>query len=271
MNEADGKTAGQGSEPDDDDQDLAALFNAEDKSPPELLSARILAAAHEAVSADNAGNDAPVKADEANSTVTRFQRWQTSGRWMAMAASVLLAVTIVPVLMRSPDSAMESDAIDSSRMKAVQESLSLSADSVPPAAVEAELSEPQAGAQLQREAAPMSSSPTPVATPSASMVPAIQARKRSALADGVGSADDNQGDVEEEVLSESERAIDEDAPAMMEKTAADTDFRNTPQSWMEHIRQLQEDERYDDAVVEYEMFRRRYPMHEPDFSVPLRP
>ncbi len=268
MNEDDGKTAGQGPEPDGDDQDLAALFNTGDKSPPELLSARILAAAHEAVSADHANDDAQVKADEANATVTRLQRWQTSGRWMAMAASVLLAVTLVPVLMRSPDSAMESDAIDSSRMKAVQESLSMSADSVAPA-VEADLSEPQAGAQLQREAAPMSTSPAPVAAPSASMMPAIQARKRSVLADGVGQGGEVQESVEEEVLSESERAIDEDAGSIERETAVDEGFRDTPQSWVERIRQLEADGRYEDAVVEYEMFRGRYPGFEPGFSGPL--
>jgi len=223
MNHSDDKTGEQPDEPGRDDQDLAALFNADKAAVPEFLNARILAAAHDAVATDKAEPPATTHETTPPPPVSR-NGWQHSGRWMAMAASVILVVAVAPLMLRSPESTLQTEAVDASTLKAVEQSVSVSADSAAPENEADEMASPS-GAATMREAAP-------VATPAAPMMPAIQAQKRS--------------------------------------LSRELSFRDTAQSWLAHIRQLQEDERYDDALTEYQLFRRRHPEYEPGFTLPLR-
>ncbi len=277
MNESDGKTPeeAQGPKgtqesqeprepqgPDHDDQDLAALFEAEATAPPELLSARILAAAHEAVE-----HEPKTSADESITPDKHIQRWKHAGRWMAMAASVLLAILVTPLLLRAPESVMEADAVDTSRMKAVQQSLdSNTAATVAPMDIQASDSR----LQPQQEAAPMALSPTPEARSPAPMVQELQTQKRSVQVDRAAAADDFQGMAGEDALNDSEPFQEEESLSADREGSTETMFRNSPESWVTHIRQLQEDGNFDEAVAEYEVFRERYPDHEPDFTGPLR-
>lgn len=251
------RTPGQTPDAGRDDHDLAALFAADKNSPPAFLNKTILAAAHEAVTADD--NTAPEQASVFNDAPSppTGRRWQTSGGWMAMAASVILAVTVVPLMLRAPDSSLNPGSADLPTMQAVEESMSLTSDSDTRAP---ENIDADAAPAMMPEAAPSTAPPTP-------MLPAIQLQRRSTFSDHAATEDEMAGAA---LTKEAGIAEDEGSANPADETAPDVSFRDTPQRWLAHIRQLLLDERYDDALAEYQSFRRLHPKHEPDFRVPVR-
>ncbi|MGQ7843492.1 hypothetical protein ACUNV4_03365 [Granulosicoccus sp. 3-233] len=276
MSEDEGKMPDQGLPSDDDGQDIGAMLDAGNEVVPHSLNQQILSAAREAIAnestADSVTTPLPTEVTQLQPRRSANHRWQTRNRWIAMAASVILAVTVVPLMLRSPDSSLDNSA-ELASQKMLQRSIAISLDS---AADGLEVDESQSLTSFVRESMPStnpstdssaSTSSAPIArsssprlqTPEASpVVPAIRAQKRSAPADAAaGPATD--------------LAADSDERSSADKSTGDSDFRKTPDSWVARIRQLQKDGRYDEAIEEYELFRGRYPNHEPELSAPRRP
>ena len=114
----------------------------------------------------------------------------------------------------------------------------------------------------------MALSPAPEARSPAPMVQELQMQKRSVQVDRAAAADDFQGMADKDALNDSEPFPQEESVSADREGSTEAAFRNSPESWVAYIRQLQEDGSFDEAVAEYEVFRERYPDHEPEFSKP---
>ncbi len=97
--------------PDADDQDLTRLFDAQPDRVPEALDTLILTAAKEAV---------------ADPAVTGPKRRGTAIKsWFAVAATLLLGITLTPLLLQTPESALDRPASTGSTLEAVATSVSM--------------------------------------------------------------------------------------------------------------------------------------------------
>ena len=200
--------------PDADDQDLTRLFDARQDRVPEALDTLILAAAKEAVA-------------EPVATVRKPRGTAIKG-WFAVAATLLLGITITPMLLQAPESALDRTG---SSLKAVEESVSMTAE---PAARVMQDSESDVMDSAAREAAPMS-----LASP---VMPAIQTQSRKA-------------------------AISSSSVAQEKRVSEVEDYRRSAKNWLEHIHVLIDEGQSARAQTEYDLFRKAFPDYAPDFTL----
>ena len=203
--------------PDADDQDLTRLFDARQDRVPEALDTLILAAAKEAVSE-------PV-------ATLRKPRGTAIKGWFAVAATLLLGITITPMLLQAPESALDRTASTGSSLKAVEESVSMTAE---PAAHLMQDSESDVMDSAAREAAPMS-----LASP---LMPAIQTQSRKA-------------------------AISSSSVAREKRVSEVEDYRRSAKNWLEHIHVLIDEGQSARAQTEYDLFRKAFPDYAPEFTL----
>ncbi len=202
--------------PDAEDQDLTRLFDAQQEQVPEALDKLILTAAKEAV---------------AEPAVTGQKRRGTAIKsWFAVAATLLLGITLTPLLLQAPESALDRTASTGSTLKAVESSVSMTAESslhVP------QNSESDAADSIARDEASRSIS--------RSLLPAIQAPSGTAV-------------MTSNALARQKRVIEAE------------EYRRSPMSWVGQIRTLIKEKQLARARTEYELFRKSYPKFAPDFA-----
>ncbi len=204
-----------------DDQDLTRLFDAQQDRVPEALDRFILTAAKDAVA-------------EPSATVQK-RRGTVIKSWFAVAATLLLGITITPLLLQAPESALDRTASTGSTLKAVEESVSMTAE---PAARVMQHSETDVMDSAEREEAPMSMT-SPV-------MPAIQSQSRKA-------------------------AISSSSVAQEKRVSEPEDYRRSPKNWLEQIRVLMKEGQPAMARTEYDLFRKAFPDYAPDFTLNSAP
>ncbi len=95
-----------------DDEDIASVFNQQSLSPENALDTIILAAAQDALYAEGSPNPRKASSEEpahAKSAPAQYSSFH-GNRWMqfaATAAVIVMAITIVPVVLKSPDYAIK--------------------------------------------------------------------------------------------------------------------------------------------------------------------
>jgi hypothetical protein len=235
--------------PEPDDADLTRLFAAQTDAPPATLDALILAAARDAVS-DRARD--PVSSTAANDPSQRAARGPRPAimGWFAVAATVVLGLSLAPRLLQSPGSALGEQA---------------------PAQIQGS---PPAQAFEPSSAQVFSPSPSPQQAQNS------QFAQRSALT-GV-----QVSRPESAVPGESREAIIQDAQArnylrkseagsqagisntyITDEAQVPEDYRKSPETWMKQIRTLVKDGHQAKAEEELDAFRQVHPDHEPGFRV----
>lgn len=207
--------------PDSDDQDLTRLFDAQRDQAPETLDRFILTAAKQAVA-------------EPSNTVQK-RRGTTIKSWFAVAATLLLGITITPLLLQAPESALEHTTSSGSTLHAVEESISMTAE---PSIREMQNSESDGADSVAQDEVPMSMT-SPV-------MPAIQTQSRKA-------AISNSSVAQEKRFSEAE------------------EYRRSAKNWLEQIRVLMKDGQPARARTEYDLFRKAFPDYAPDFTLDSAP
>ena len=207
--------------PDADDKDLTRLFNTQQDRVPEALDSLILAAAKEAVAQ-------PAVTD-------RKRRGTVIKSWFAVAATLLLGISVTPLLLQAPESALDRTASTGSTLKAVEESVSMTAE---PSVRQMRNSESNAADSAAQNEAPML-----ITSP---VMPAIQTQSRKAIIS-------SSSDAQEKRVSETE------------------DYRLSAKNWLEHIRVLIKEEQPAKARSEYDLFRKAFPDYAPDFALDSAP
>ncbi len=203
--------------PDADDQDLTRLFDTQQDRVPEALDRFILAAAKDAVAKPSA-------------TVQK-RRGKVIKGWFAIAATLLLGITITPMLLQAPESALEHTTSSGSTLQAVEESVSMTAE---PNARMMQDSESDSADSVAQDEAPMS-----MTSP---MMPAIQAQSRKA-------------------------AISSSSAAQEKRVSEVEDYRRSAKNWLEHIHVLIDEGQSARAQTEYDLFRKAFPDYAPDFTL----
>lgn len=238
-----------GKEP--DDHDIAALFDAQPLSLPEELDATILAAAKKVIT------ESPSTA-ESKFTIKPLSK--TTNRWFALAATVVVGVSVAPLLLKSPESSLNAPSVVSS----------VATSSAPAEVIaEKEIAGPApliasddngddnggaAGDLLLEERESLAVSDESVtADVTAKTIQSSTARIASPAASSATSLAASSA-----LMSESDRTL--------EKTA-NYDYRNTPDAWVKEILRLESTGNNKQASVEYELFRDKHPDVEPEFKL----
>lgn len=113
-----------------DDRDIESLFKAQDIVPPAELDESILAAARQSVSVDGqpleSGQPPVSKRQAVALKPTRFATIQQRNRWLSVAATVVVAVALAPLLLNSPESEISHTVVESARTLSVEKDSALS-------------------------------------------------------------------------------------------------------------------------------------------------
>lgn len=217
------------SEAEIDDQDIADLFRAQARlgsiRPGATLDARVLSAARQALS-DSEMPRAPGR---------------TRHRWFALAASVILGITVAPLLIQSPES--ELSTVENRGFEA-DTALSLTQTS-PAADVDVSLT--------HRPGPPAFSAPE--LNEQSSSSPGIDRRLVPAAQSAAGQTTSRTATVSFSKVPTV--AVTGDTAT----GAAASDYRETPDDWMAHLRQLQKTGQTELFVMELRLFRQRFPDH----------
>ncbi len=206
---------------DSDDQDLTRLFDAQQDRVPEALDRFILAAAKDAV-------------EEASTTVQK-RRGTAIKSWFAVAATLLLGITVTPLLLQAPESALDRTASTGSTLKAVEESVSMTAEQPVRQMRDSESDTADSAAQNE--------SPMSITSP---VMPAIKAQSRTTVT--------RSGSLGKE-----------------KRVTGDEDYRRSAKNWLAHIRVLIKEEQPVKARTEYDLFRKTFPDYAPDFTLDSAP
>lgn len=106
-----------------EDDDMASLFTAQNVNVPKDLKQSVLVQAERKLLMDTAidsndavTNDRPVHNSSLHANVIAAERTQqhrlhSRSRWLAVAATMLMAVAIAPLLINTPDSALDTDSV----------------------------------------------------------------------------------------------------------------------------------------------------------------
>lgn len=202
--------------PDADDQDLTRLFDAQEERVPQALDDLILTAAKEAVAAP------AVTGQKRRSQVIR------SG--LAVAATLLLGITLTPLLLQSPESVLDRAVPTEPMLKVVERPVSISAESSLQVLQNSESD--AANSIVQDETTTFISR---------SLLPPNQASNGTAMMTSSASA-------------RQQRVIDAE------------EYRRSPISWEEQIRTLMNENQLARARTEYHLFRKSYPYFSPGFA-----
>lgn len=203
------------------DQDLTRLFDAQQEAVPEALDTLILTAAKDAV---------------AEPAVTVQPRGGIPVRgWFAVAATLLLGFTLVPLLLQDPESSLDAPQSSGSTREALKESVSMKTE--PAVRVMLDSESDTMDSAVWEETSLLVNSP---------VTPAIQTPGRRSVT--------NSG-----TRMQGKRIID------------DEDYRRSPKNWLAQIRVLIEDQQPTRARTEYDLFRKAFPDYAPDFTLETAP
>ncbi|MFK7855340.1 MAG: hypothetical protein AB8B79_14550 [Granulosicoccus sp.] len=237
------------------DQDIAALFEAQAIEPPESLDNAVLAAAKESV-AESSGQMRVPKAKPLDKTT----HVKTTHRWFALAATVVVGVSVAPLLLKSPESSLDAplasvseEPLESAEVLTDISPLEQSADNGG-----------AAGDRLLEESESVSNTSSSLATSTRNR--AIQERVEL----DAGSDDD--------IANASQAAPSSAAaPAGLVSTLTSSkkafsdlspnEYRAQPETWKNEIITLESTGDYKKASIEYALFRIQFPDFEPDFKL----
>ncbi|ASJ75386.1 hypothetical protein [Granulosicoccus antarcticus] len=224
-----------------DDRDLVELFDSQQESVPEALDKYILNAAQDAVS-------------QTGTTDDRQTGVGIKG-WFAIAATLLLGVTITPLLLQSPESALKST---TSRVTATADAASESAFE-PESATQ---SESRYLASADREEIVSPAADAPILESPDNQISADSAITHEQA--GIVAA----SPMVSAIRAPSPTAKSERGELVENRNVPDEPlYRQSAKDWIKEISRLVDDKNPDKAQTEYDLFRKVYPEYEPDFQL----
>lgn len=251
-----------------DDQDIAALFEAQSTEPPESLDKVVLAAAKDSVAEPSKQVSAP----------TAQPLGQSKHRWFALAATIVVGVSVAPLLLKSPESSLDAPLISSS-----EKSLETAEDIADTSSFEQSADNGgAAGDRLLEKSESVSITNESLATSARNSV--IQQSVELDL-----STDEEISTAPQDALSSAtspDALSSAAAPDALSSTTALTGvvstltslkksssdlqpsvYRSQAETWKNEILRLESIGDYKKASIEYDLFRIRFPDFEPDFKL----
>jgi len=220
-----------------DDQDIAALFDAQSAAAPDALDARLLEAAKQAVTAASA-------VSESKPAIRPLSR--TSNRWFALAATVVVGISVAPLLLKSPESSLDAPMATAplaednfSKGGAAGDLLLEESDTLPVASTEAVPSTADHAALQEAESEAAGEQAVMKTTQS------LSARSLSTNAAALRPAD---------------------AQRVLNETGVDDNYRDDADAWIEEILRLKSVGNKLQVSVEYALFRAKHPDFKPEFT-----
>ena len=226
------------------DHDIAALFDEQTVSVPDELDATILASAKQAVSET-------LPAPESKPAIKLLSK--TTNRWFALAATVVVGISVAPVLLKSPESSL--DAPTTAPIELIAESAPLI------------VSDDNGGAagDLLLQA----NDSAPVVKNSALITASNQTMRKKAESEAYSDEEAiriTQSHKKTNASPAASTALFTDAERALLKSAT-KNYRNTTISWINEIMQLESKGKLKEAAAEYALFREKYPDVKPHFKL----
>ena len=287
-----------GKEP--DDQDIAALFDAQDVSVPEELDDIILAAANEIGTEQRNTDDSHLEIDsdtrsKSSSVIKPLNK--TAHRWFAIAASLVIGISVVPLLLRSPETSLTTPPavapIKSTTNSAAATTVDLNGgaagdsvldDSVlPEESTEAEsVRSPRQSAQtlVQPETERFADNTAALRSSAQTHIPTTELQSTAPVTVEMARSDipgaDSAAISDIAPTSLPKKATNSLSPAQTAIPFVDIDtrlnseterYRRNPNDWVQEIQRLENTGKAKQASEEYTLFRIRYPNYLPEFSL----
>jgi hypothetical protein len=236
-----------GKEP--DDRDIAALFDAQPVSVPDELDNAILSAATQAIT-----ESSPIP-DESKPTIKPLSK--TSNRWFALAATVVVGISVAPMLLKSPESSLDAPStapVEMAPVEIMAEPVSIIAsddnggaagDLLPEVSESLPISHESVAAEVNVEALRARSESE--AFSNEQVMKTKQSRTAKTASTTASTA----------LISDSERAL---------KKNGNYDYRNTANAWVKEILRLESAGNVKEASAEYALFRDNHPDFNPEFK-----
>ncbi len=215
------------------DKDIAELFKQQQVRIPEGLDDTILKASREALKDNDASQ----------------QRLIPQAPWMAVAATVVLAVLVAPLMLTSPDTQLEVDVMEI--QSEAQTPSALERPTLTPTPTDEPANATPPAPELTLKLAPMLAPNENASTASDSAKrQSDSAMKRPMTSSASTGAPVNTNSTTSSLSSDSPR------------------YRSTPKSWLNQIERLIMLEQLTEAQEEYDLFVEQYPDHLTDIKIP---
>jgi len=239
------------------DQDIARVFEAHEVEVPAALDQAILRAAKQSGAASK---------ETESTTVYRRKTWPMHG--FAIAATVMLSIAIVPLLIQSPDSNPSAIQVDTESTVAAP-SVSVTSASVVEsqeavsggnASADAAL----AFAESPQEISEISSAKSPQALSEASRVENTQELSKASSAQSTQALSQTSIAESTQALSDTSRTVAKSLASTSEASAYNPD---KPDTWIDAIKTFARTNQIELAQTEFKKFRERYPDFQQDFKL----
>lgn len=259
-----------------EDDDMASLFAAQNVDVPKDLKQSVFVQAEHKLMMDTAidtndavTNDRPVHSGGLHANVIAAERTQqyrlhSRARWLAVAATMLMAVAVAPVLINTPDSALNTDSVVSFDLdSAAPESTAQPTALTSPAQTAATTSLTESD-HMRNELAV--SEETRSNAPSTAPMEALQTINTEQLMNSRATLSN--------MKTTRQRASDEATGGAAGDSVSDsvrrysdfTDYRQTASLWIKEIQRLIDLKEHARAKTEYLLFKERHPEHARDFK-----
>lgn len=246
-----------------DDHDIAALFNAQLVTAPDELDTAILAAAKQAVT------DAPTPDTQADAMPAIKPLSKATNRWFALAATVVIGISVTPLLLKSPETSLNAPV--TAPVEVIAESAQLiESDNTGGAAGDLLVNEESDSIALSDESVAVE------AGEQSSLKKAAREMSRDTTMGATMEAEAEELDNAEVTITTRSRIASSAAPAVSTLSLNDTKrallesgdnkHRDTAENWIKEILRLESIGDIRQASAEYILFRKNHPDFKPVFK-----